>query len=120
MIRRPPRSTRTDTLVPYTTLFRSTPPAFSVTAAETYYGSMAQNWERAAMVKARPVAGDIDAGQAFLRSMRPFVWRRSLDFAAVRDIHAIKRQLNMHRGHAAIAIEKIGRASCRERVCQYV
>src|SRR3546814_9297322 len=42
----------------------ATPPAVSVTAAETYYGSMAQHWERAAMVKARPVAGDIDAGQA--------------------------------------------------------
>jgi [glutamine synthetase] adenylyltransferase / [glutamine synthetase]-adenylyl-L-tyrosine phosphorylase len=72
----------------------STPLVVSTIAAETYYESIGQNWERAAMIKARPIAGDISAGKAFLRTIRPFVWRRSLDFNAIRDVHAMKRQIN--------------------------
>ncbi len=56
----------------------ATPMAVSVSAAEGYYGSMALNWERAAMIRARPVAGDIEAGRDFLQSISPFVWRRTL------------------------------------------
>ena len=59
----------------------ATPPAIALPAAIAYYESMGQNWERAAMIKARPVAGDLAAGQAFLEAIRPFVWRRGLDFA---------------------------------------
>lgn len=81
----------------------ATPVAIALPAAETYYTSMAQNWERAAMIKARPVAGDRAAGQAFLDFLTPFVWRKSLDFAAIRDIRAIKRQIHDHRGHGATA-----------------
>src|SRR5690606_30853705 len=80
----------------------ATPLAVSVTAAEIYYGSVGQNWERAAMIKARPVAGDPDAGAAFVRFLEPFVWRRHLDFAAIQDIHSIKRQINTHKGHRTI------------------
>ena len=75
----------------------ATPPAIAVNAAITYYESMGQNWERAAMIKARPVAGDLALGAAFLEAIRPFVWRRGLDFAAVADIHAMKRRINQHR-----------------------
>ena len=75
----------------------STPAAISVLAAETYYETVGQNWERAAMIKARAVAGDRSAGQAFLRHLRPFVWRKHLDFAAINDIHSIKRQINAQR-----------------------
>ncbi|WP_374443947.1 bifunctional [glutamine synthetase] adenylyltransferase/[glutamine synthetase]-adenylyl-L-tyrosine phosphorylase [Stella sp.] len=96
----------------------STPMAVSVRAAEAYYESMGQNWERAAMVKARPIAGDIAAGTQFLRFLVPFVWRRHLDFAAVQDIHSIKRQINAHRGGATIAVAghnlKLGRGGIRE------
>src|SRR5581483_3818857 len=66
--------------------------------ALTYYESMGQNWERAAMIKARPVAGDRETGAAFLEAIRPFVWRRGLDFAAVADIAALKRRIDTHRG----------------------
>jgi glutamate-ammonia-ligase adenylyltransferase len=76
----------------------ATPPAVALPAALTYYESMGQNWERAAMTKARPVAGDIGRGYAFLREIRPFVWRRGLDFAAIADIAAMKRRINAHRG----------------------
>ncbi|MEI7710887.1 MAG: bifunctional [glutamine synthetase] adenylyltransferase/[glutamine synthetase]-adenylyl-L-tyrosine phosphorylase [Rhodospirillales bacterium] len=81
----------------------ATPPAISLDAAITYYESMGQNWERAAMIKARPVAGDLVLGWRFLDAIRPFVWRRGLDFAAVADIHAMKRRIDAHKGTALAA-----------------
>jgi glutamate-ammonia-ligase adenylyltransferase len=81
----------------------ATPPAIALPAAIAYYESMGQNWERAAMIKARPVAGDLAAGQAFLDAIRPFVWRRGLDFALIADIHAMKRRIDVHRGGGARA-----------------
>jgi glutamate-ammonia-ligase adenylyltransferase len=75
----------------------STPPALPVEAALTYYESAGQNWERAAMIKARPCGGDMAAAAAFLAELRPFIWRRSLDFASIADIHAIKRQIHVHK-----------------------
>ncbi len=96
----------------------STPLAMSVVAAETYYEGMGQNWERAAMIKARAVAGDIAAGELFLRRLRPFVWRKHLDFAAIQDIHSIKRQIHAVKGHRDIAVGghdiKLGRGGIRE------
>ena len=96
----------------------STPPAVSLEAALNYYESAGQNWERAAMIKARAVAGDREAGTAFLAELRPFLWRKNLDFAAIQDIHSIKRQINAHRGGATIAVEghdiKLGRGGIRE------
>ena len=96
----------------------ATPLAISIGAAETYYESMGQNWERAAMIKARPVAGDIRLGQDFLGHIKPFIWRKHLDFAAINDIHSIKRQINAHRGSSKIAVNehdiKIGRGGIRE------
>lgn len=95
-----------------------TPLAMTVAAAESYYETIGQNWERAAMIKARPVAGDLTLGDAFLEHIRPFVWRKHLDFAAVADIHSIKRQINAHRGGGHVAIEghnvKLGRGGIRE------
>lgn len=95
-----------------------TPIAITVSAAEGYYESVGQNWERAAMIKARPAAGDIDLGERFLRHIRPFVWRKHLDFAAIADIQSIKRQINAHRGGGAITAEghniKVGRGGIRE------
>ena len=100
----------------------ATPLAVSIPAAITYYESMGQNWERAAMIKARPVAADRAAGDAFLREIRPFVWRRYLDFAAVADIHSIKRQIHAHKGakgaHDTVQLAghdvKLGRGGIRE------
>lgn len=72
----------------------STPPAVSVNAALYYYESVGQNWERAALIKAKPVAGDLKAGQDFLKELTPFLWRKHLDFAAIQDIQSIKRQMD--------------------------
>ncbi|HZT17904.1 MAG TPA: bifunctional [glutamine synthetase] adenylyltransferase/[glutamine synthetase]-adenylyl-L-tyrosine phosphorylase [Dongiaceae bacterium] len=96
----------------------STPLAMSVLAAETYYEGMGQNWERAAMIKARAVAGDPQSGRKFLKHLRPFVWRKHLDFAAIQDIHSIKRQIHAVKGHREIAVGghniKLGRGGIRE------
>jgi [glutamine synthetase] adenylyltransferase / [glutamine synthetase]-adenylyl-L-tyrosine phosphorylase len=96
----------------------STAIAISTAAAMSYYESAGQNWERAAMIKARACAGDMAAGQAVLAELSPFVWRRYLDFAAVADVHAMKRQINAFRGHGEIAVEghniKLGRGGIRE------
>ena len=92
--------------------------AISTDAAESYYESMGQNWERAALIKARPCAGDLAAAAAFLKSIEPFIWRRNLDYAAIEDIHSIKRQIHAHGGHGEIAVEghniKLGRGGIRE------
>ena len=76
----------------------STPPAVSTRAAETYYRTVGQTWERAAMIKANPIAGDFEAAERFMTANEGFVWRRNLDFASMRDIQAAKRQINAHRG----------------------
>ncbi len=96
----------------------ATPLAVSTVAAEHYYESLGQNWERAAMIKARTVAGDRAVGEQFLKRLVPFVWRKYLDFAAIEDIHSIKRQINAHKGHHEIAVAghdiKVGRGGIRE------
>ncbi len=92
--------------------------AISLDAAEAYYEAMGQNWERAALIKARPCAGDPQTGAEFIRLIEPFVWRRNLDYAAIEDIHSIKRQIHAHAGHGVIAIAghniKLGRGGIRE------
>ncbi|MGL4312566.1 MAG: bifunctional [glutamine synthetase] adenylyltransferase/[glutamine synthetase]-adenylyl-L-tyrosine phosphorylase [Sphingomonas sp.] len=70
-----------------------TPIALSVDAAISYYESMALPWERAAFIRARAAAGDTALGARFLETIRPFVWRRTLDFGAIRDIRAISRRI---------------------------
>ncbi|HEX5280195.1 MAG TPA: bifunctional [glutamine synthetase] adenylyltransferase/[glutamine synthetase]-adenylyl-L-tyrosine phosphorylase [Micropepsaceae bacterium] len=92
--------------------------AISTAAAEGYYEAMGQNWERAAWIKARQCAGDRHSGEGLLRRMEPFVWRKHLDYAAISDIHSIKRQIHSHGGHSRIAVAghniKLGRGGIRE------
>jgi len=96
----------------------ATPLAMSVPAALSYYEALGQNWERAALIKARPCAADLEAGTDFLREIVPFVWRKYLDFAAIADVQSIKRQIHLHKGHGAIAVAghnvKLGRGGIRE------
>jgi glutamate-ammonia-ligase adenylyltransferase len=100
----------------------ATPLAVSMLTAITYYESMGQNWERAAMIKARPVGGDRALGDSFLTEIRPFIWRRHLDFAMIADIHAIKGQIHATHGgrgaNAKVQVAghniKLGRGGIRE------
>ncbi len=96
----------------------ATPIAISADAALQYYESFGQNWERAALIKARPIAGDFEAGAALVSDLAPFIWRKYLDFAAIADIHAMKRQIHAAKGFGAIAVAghniKLGRGGIRE------
>jgi glutamate-ammonia-ligase adenylyltransferase len=96
----------------------ATPPAVPAAAAFEYYQAVGQNWERAAFIKGRPCAGDIEAGWAFLEELNPFVWRRSLDYAAIADVHSIKRQIHVHKTDERLtapgANVKLGAGGIRE------
>jgi glutamate-ammonia-ligase adenylyltransferase len=96
----------------------STQVAISTEAALHYYEREGRTWERAAMIKAWPCAGDAKAGEALLTEIAPFVWRKHLDFAALADVHDMKRQMQTYRGENEIAVEghnvKVGRGGIRE------
>ncbi len=96
-----------------------TPVCIATEPAERYYESMGRTWERAAFIKARPCAGALEAGQAFLERLRPFIWRRHLDFAAIQDAHDMRLRIRAHKtrtgplrilGHDL----KLGRGGIRE------
>jgi glutamate-ammonia-ligase adenylyltransferase len=96
----------------------STQVAISTESALHYYEREGRTWERAAMIKARPCAGDTKAGEALVAEIAPFVWRKHLDFAALADVHDMKRQMQTYRGQSEIAVEghnvKVGRGGIRE------
>ncbi|MCB4454490.1 glutamine-synthetase adenylyltransferase [Leisingera sp. McT4-56] len=96
-----------------------TPVCLAMEAAERYYESLGRTWERAAYIKARPCAGDIAAGERFLNTLRPFVWRRHLDFAAIQDAHDIRLRIRESKGTGgALRVPghdmKLGRGGIRE------
>ena len=68
--------------------------ANSLASAERYYETWGRNWERAAWVRARPVAGDLELGERVLAMLRPFVYRRTFDLAAIEEILALKSQID--------------------------
>ncbi|MFN3664259.1 MAG: glutamine-synthetase adenylyltransferase, partial [Yoonia sp.] len=95
------------------------PVCLSMDAAERYYESVGRTWERAAYIKARACAGDLAAGDRFLQTLRPFVWRKHLDFAAIQDAHDMRLKIRDHKGlGGALTLEghdmKLGRGGIRE------
>lgn len=96
-----------------------TPVCLSMEAAERYYESVGRTWERAAYIKARAAAGDIAAGEGFLRTLKPFVWRKHLDFVAIQDAHDMRLRIREHKGLGGqISLPchnmKLGRGGIRE------
>ncbi|MCV6594594.1 MAG: glutamine-synthetase adenylyltransferase [Silicimonas sp.] len=96
-----------------------TPVAISMEAAERYYESFGRTWERAAFIKARACAGDIAAGEKFIKTLRPFIWRRHLDYAAIQDAQDMRLRIREHKGlHQAPSHLghdlKLGRGGIRE------
>lgn len=70
-------------------------PALSIEAIEQYYQAHGREWERYALIKARPVAGDRDAGRALLSRLRPFVYRRYLDYTALNALRHLKAAIDL-------------------------
>ncbi|GIT85610.1 glutamine-synthetase adenylyltransferase [Roseobacter sp. OBYS 0001] len=96
-----------------------TPVCIAMEAAEQYYESLGRTWERAAYIKARVAAGDESAGNRFLKTLTPFVWRRHLDFAAIQDAHDMRLAIREHKGLGGpITLPghdmKLGRGGIRE------
>jgi len=79
-----------------------TPIVLSADAAISYYESQALAWERAAFIRARAAAGDRALGEHFLSSIRPFVWRRALDFGAIAEFRAISQRIRDHHSQGQI------------------
>ena len=96
-----------------------TPVCLAMEPAERYYESLGRTWERAAYIKARPCAGDIAAGERFLQTLKPFVWRRHLDFAAIQDAHDMRLRIRENKGTGGpLTVPghdmKLGRGGIRE------
>ncbi|WP_339107063.1 glutamine-synthetase adenylyltransferase [Thioclava sp. GXIMD4216] len=97
----------------------ATPVCLSMASAELYYAAEGRTWERAAHIKARPSAGDLEAGAAYLDRLSPFVWRRHLDFATIQDTHDMRTKIRDHKGlNGPLKIEghnlKLGAGGIRE------
>jgi glutamate-ammonia-ligase adenylyltransferase len=80
----------------------ATPIALPVDAAISYYESLALPWERAAFIRARAAAGDVGLGNRFLETIRPFIWRRALDFGAIGEIRGISRRIRDHHAQGQV------------------
>jgi [glutamine synthetase] adenylyltransferase / [glutamine synthetase]-adenylyl-L-tyrosine phosphorylase len=74
-------------------LGRHGPIVQSLGSSLLYYESWGQTWERSALIKARPVAGDRELGARFLREIEPFLYRRYLDFSTVEELGDMKRRI---------------------------
>ncbi len=95
-----------------------TPVCISMAAAERYYEAEGRTWERSAYIKARAAAGDVAAGQRFLETLTPFVWRKHLDFATVAETMDMRQRIRDHKGLHSQALEgrniKLGSGGIRE------
>ena len=93
---------------------RNGPIVNSVRAAELYYQSFGRSWERNALVKARPAAGDLAVGDELLKLLEPFVWRRSLDLDVLSEIQAMKARIDARAGAEGKDDLKLGKGGIRE------
>lgn len=93
----------------------SGPLVLSFNALETYYQLHGRDWERYALIKARPVAGDLASGERLLHSLRPFVYRRYLDYGAFEALRDMKRLIAAEVARRDMTDNiKLGRGGIRE------
>ncbi len=93
---------------------RDGPLAQTLEEMERYYERAGQTWERAALIKARPCAGGLALGQTLLERLRPFVYRRTIDMAAVESLAAMKQRIDREQAQSARDNVKLGRGGIRE------
>ena len=72
--------------------------SIDLNAAIGYYESIARTWERAAFIRARPIAGDIQLGNNFLNQIQPFIWRKTLDYTVLEDMKTMLRRPPQKKG----------------------
>ena len=93
----------------------SGPLALSFDAMDHYFLTHGRDWERYALIKARPVAGDLAAGHDLLANLRPFVYRKYLDFGAFESIRTMKRLIERELNKKSLTGNvKLGRGGIRE------
>ncbi len=90
------------------------PLARSLASTLSYYDTMGRTWERQALIKVRPVAGDAELGQAFLRGVESFVYRKYLTFAEINEIKAMKRRIEQKAAAAQPPLAPLGRGNGSE------
>ncbi len=93
---------------------RSGPIVNSVRAAELYYQAFGRSWERNALVKARPGAGDLSVGEELLAQLEPFVWRRTVGLDVIQEIQAMKARIDARAGAEGKDDLKLGKGGIRE------
>lgn len=86
----------------------------SVTNAKEYYLSWGRTWERAALMKALPIAGDTALGEAFLKEIEPFVYRKHLDYSTLDDMRSMKKQIELQLKKKPGLNIKLGQGGIRE------
>lgn len=92
------------------------PLARSLASTLAYYDTLGRTWERQALIKARPVAGDAELGQEFARAIEPYVYRKYLAFAEINGIKALKRRIEQKAGQAGVSDTEVktGRGGIRD------
>ena len=83
------------------------PLARSLASTLSYYDTLGRTWERQALIKVRPVAGDLALGQRFLQAIEPFVYRKYLTFAEINEIKALKRRIEQKAGRAGVSATEV-------------
>ena len=76
------------------------PLARSLASTLAYYDTMGRTWERQALIKVRPVAGNVRLGEEFVKAIEPFVYRKYLSVAEINEIKALKRRIEKNTGRA--------------------
>jgi glutamate-ammonia-ligase adenylyltransferase len=79
------------------------PLARSLASTLSYYDTLGRTWERQALIKVRPVAGDLALGEQFLKAIEPFVYRKYLSFAEINEIKALKRRIEQNTTRAGVS-----------------
>jgi glutamate-ammonia-ligase adenylyltransferase len=93
---------------------RSGPVVNAIRSLEIYYEAQGAPWERFALLKARPIAGDLQTGETALRRLAPFVWRKYLDLSFIEEMRALKSRAEREAGRRGKLDLKLGPGGIRE------
>ncbi len=96
------------------------PVAISAEAMVDYYQNHGRDWERYALIKARPVAGDLAAGDALLAQLVPFVYRRYLDFNAIAALRELKQKIAEDAVQRRVASDDLKVGDGGIRACEFI